>query len=102
MMMRRMMMMAAAVVVLMMMITTKILSSLNGMMMTKIMGHLLFDLLDFLKKRQSVFHEVFSGHILWLFGKRNIDGKKYNAEDSNSCHQTKFDAKLLWSQPSTF
>ena len=30
----------------------------------KIMGHLFFDLLDFLKKRQSVFHEVFNGHIL--------------------------------------
>ena len=22
---------------------------------------------------------------LWLFGERNIDGKKYNAEYSNSC-----------------
>ena len=30
------------------------------------MGHLLFDLLDFLKKRQSVFHKVFSGHILLM------------------------------------
>ena len=36
------------------------------MMMMMMMGHLFFDLLDFLKKWQSGFHEVFSGHILLM------------------------------------
>ena len=40
------------------------------MMMMKIMGHLLFHLLDFLQERQSVFHEVFSGHILLMMKMR--------------------------------
>ena len=50
------------------------------MMMTKIMGHLLFDLLDFLKKRQSVFHEVFSGHILLMMTMMMRLMKKMNDE----------------------
>ena len=57
------------------------------------MGHLLFHLLDFLQERQSVFHEVFSGHILLMMKirltmmmrlmKRMIDGDDDDDDDDD-------------------
>ena len=52
-------------------------------MTVKIMGHLLFDLLDFLKKRLSVFHEEFSGHILLMMTMMMRLVKKINDEHND-------------------